>query len=197
MRLILIVLIALTSYMVYAQDAGLYEAEDIETFAYVGEGWAQVIDGDYVVMESSQIGDSVSLDFNGSSIILYRSLHAVSGSTVEACIDESCATFTNAATINMARVPIAYVVSGTSPHSLTLTNLDGNIFQLDNVLIMPDDELHQIASPDPSKYFFALDSGRVVAIDFTISGGDIATIIFIVFLSVIMFAVFVTVRANA
>lgn len=199
MRLILSVFIILiSSFTVFAQEVeqGLYEAENLDVFNYVGSGWTQVIDGDYVVMESVEIDDSVSLEFNGGSIIIFRSLHAISGAMIEACIDSDCSTFSNAAAIDMARIPIAFSVSGTSPHSMTLTNLDGNFFQFDNVIVLPDDELQSISAPDPSKQFFALDGGRVVSVDFSISGGDIAAIIFLAFNATVLFALFVTVRSN-
>ena len=170
---------------VFAQALpGLHESESAD-FAYTGTGWIQVVDGDYSVMESSVIDDSVSLEFEGASLIIYRELLPVADTPaiVEICIDDSCANIANTANENQRRVPISFVANGASPHVLTISNTDGGVFRLDYVIVMPDDELQSIIVPSPSVHFLTLESGRVVAIDFSISGGDIITGVFLAFLS--------------
>ena len=164
---------------------GLFQAETATEFAYSGTGWVQIVDGDYVVMESSVLGDSVSLEFEGATIIIYREilLLADNPATVEICIDGDCTNITNLSSENQRRVPVSFATSGASPHSLTITNTDGGLFRLDYIIVMPDNDLLTTTSPSPSMDFLTLDSGRVVAVDFSITGGEITLSIFMAFLS--------------
>ena len=54
--------------------AGLHQTENNADVSYTGAGWSTVIDGDYSYMQSSQVGDLMSLEFNGSSIVLFRDM---------------------------------------------------------------------------------------------------------------------------
>lgn len=188
-----LLLLTLTFFMMshYGQaqtspaNAGLHEAESAPEFAFTGTGWVQVVDGDYVVMESSDLGDEVSFEFNGASIILFRELLLVEDSpaVVEVCLDAICTPLSNEATELQVRVPIAFFADGASPHHLTISNTDGGIFRLDYLIVMPENDLEAIAAPAPSTVFMSLESGQVVAVDFSITGGEIAQIIFLALLS--------------
>lgn len=185
-RLFVFLLIMTIASRTLAQaDSGLHEAESAIDFAYTGLGWLQIVDNDYVVMESSVLDDSASLEFVGSSVVIYRELLPLidNPATIEICLDSICTSISNLATENQKRVPISFATSGASPHNLTLTNLDGGVFRLDYVLVMPNEELQTINSPSPSLHYFTLESGRVVSVDFSISGGDITLSIFLAFLS--------------
>lgn len=190
---LLCLIITIASRTLAQADTGLHEAESALDFAYTGSGWLQIVDSDYVVMESSILSDSVSLEFVGSSVVIYRELLPLidNPATVEICLDAICTSISNLANELQKRVPISFVASGTSPHELTLTNSDGGIFRLDYVLILPEEELHPINSPSPSRQYFTLESGRIVSVDFNISGGDITTIIFLSFLSALSMYKFV------
>jgi hypothetical protein len=181
---LLIITIATASY---AQvEGGLYQAEDTSTFTYSGTGWTQIVSGDYSYMESIDLNDSVELEFTGSSIIIYRDLlpELSSPAEVEVCIDASCTNVSNesGALTEQRSVPIAFF-SDSIPATLTITNLDGGNFHFDYLIVMPGDELHSIIAPEPSVHYLTLESGRIVAVDFKISGGDIVTTVFLSFLS--------------
>lgn len=166
-------------------NAGLFEAETAPEFAYSGTGWVQVVDGDYVVMESSEIGDEITFEFEGSSIIIFRELLLLADSpaTIEICLDSICSMVTNEASEYQRRVPVSFFAEGASPHSLNISNQDGGIFRIDFVIVMPEDDLTTAAVPSPSMHFLTLESGQIIAVDFSISGGEIAQIIFLAFLS--------------
>ena len=182
----------MTAGLVSAQaEAGLYQAAD-PLFTYTG-AWVEVIDGDYVVMESNTAADSASFEFDGSAIILYRELFAASGATFEVCIDDECATITSSATADMRHIPVSYNTTGADPHTLTLENIDGGLFRLEYVIVIPPDDLNMLQSPNPSIQYFQLGS-RVVGVDFVITGGDIALIILLAFLSVVLLCLVLIVR---
>lgn len=318
-------------------QSGLYEAEDYSRFTYTGSGWVELVDGDYIVMESSQAGDLVEFSFIGTDVILYRELiddpiddattggspngtgitsgnasngfndvnsdwvewsSSYSGDTIgytfpspkavtrftirarnsfshraprdfnleyfdgsswqlaesytgytswlngetktftvenfflsdqwrlawvnsndasflsiseiemftrtsgtmRVCIDALCTSVTNTSSQRQINMPVAFSTTGSS-HTLSIENLDGGTFRLNHVLILSstgesgsDPILPETIAPDPSRHHFVLDSGRVVALDFVISGGDIATIILLVFLSSIVVFMFMNAR---
>lgn len=170
---------------------GQHEAESSPDFTYEGTGWSQVVDGDYVVMESNEAGDVILFQFDGASISIFRTLFVSDGAMVGVCIDGdgSCTTITNHASgIEMPRIPVSYWVSddAPSPHMLTLTNLDGGRFQIDSIMVFSAPSLPELqeipAVLSPTVEYFTLD-GRVVGLDFIITGGDIAVVIFLAFLS--------------
>ena len=182
-------------------EVGLYQAEDYSVFTYSGTGWTEVVNGDYIRMRSTDIGDSVSFDFTGSSIIIYRNLLSTLPPTVDVCIDTTCTSLDNAASADVASYPAAFLSTGQAA-TLTITNTDGRNFYFDYVIVMPvqdagggtgsgGSQLQTIYAPEPSMYYLSLESGRVVGIDFSISGGEIAISIFLAFLSTISLANFV------
>lgn len=336
---LLMTLFALTTAVVDAH--GLYQAEDYDYFTYSGSGWVQVVDGGYVVMESTQAGDSVSFPFVGSDVIIYREMvttgssitNALVGGTASAesqsgsyvddnafdndvntfwsatkvvtwikydlgegnslspsiasitsrplypnqtprdfsiegsnddtnwtslasftnqidwiagetrtypltstgyryfrlsitanngggsssvaefalsagindvsiCVDALCTSVLNQSFVNRIDQPIAFDVEQGS-HTLTMTNVSGNTFRFNYVIVLAavvsegggsDPILPETIAPDPSRHYFTLDSGRVVAIDFVLSGGDITTIILLAFLSSVTVYRFVAAR---
>jgi len=199
-RLLIALLIFTIANITLAQvDSGLYQAEDYSVFTYSGTGWFQLVDGDYVRMRSTDSGDSVSFQFTGSSIIIYRRLRPSGASVVDVCIDSVCTSVSNYAATARDDVPIAFVSTG-NVATLTMTNTNGGVFTFNYVIVMPVEgtsssgsgsELQTIYAPEPSMYYLSLESGRIVGIDFSISGGDIVIGVFLAFLSTIALANFV------
>lgn len=326
----------LASYKTVDAQSGLYEAEDYSRFTYSGSGWSQLIDGDYITLESSQLNDRVDMSFTGSSVILYReigisnnvlqsgapsassaistlpnlldgnvatswvpifpntwlmytlpsssiitqySITAQAGNShplsrmprswlleyyngsswetadtvtdqigwfdgetrfftvsqnnssnqwritftenngdpnwiaigefamfsdrVRVCVGALCNSFSNSSSERRIDIPVAFS-SEEGTHTLSITNLAGGLFRLNNIIVMSSTEsdgsplpaplLEETIAPDPSRHHFVLDSGRVVALDFVISGGDIATSILLVFLSSITVFMFMNGR---
>lgn len=166
----------LAAATVIAQTAaltpGLHEAESVPlTPYYSGAGWAQVVDGDYSVMESSDTADSVSFTASGSQIILYRELLTTGGAQAEICVDAICTTFTSVSSIDQRGVPIAFPLEDES--EVTITNLDGGLLRLDSFLILAPSELSELSAPDPARQHVTLADGSIAAFDRTLSGGDV------------------------
>lgn len=179
----LITAVAISLLLVIRTSAQYLDASSDPVFAFSGD-WVQLVDGDYSVMESSTIGDAVSIEFAGSSVIIYRELLTAGAALVEICLDGVCSTISNTSvSADQQRVPVSFATTGASPHTMTLTNVDGGTFRLSAVLVLPDDELLSNSAPAPSVQYLTLESGRVVAVDFSATAGDIALFIVLAFLA--------------
>lgn len=154
---------------------GLWEAES-ETLLpyYTGEGWVQVVDGDYQMMESTAVEDSVSFPVSGSQLVIYRELLSEGAATAEICIDSACTSLTSESSIDQRSVPIAYPVEDGS--EVTITNVDGGTLRLDSFLLLSRSELHEQPAPDPAREYVVLPDGTLAAVDRTLTGGEIVQI---------------------
>lgn len=155
---------------------GLTEAESAPLLPYfTGSGWAQIVDGAYSVMESSEIADSVSFTVSGGAqLVIYRELLAADSAVAEVCIDGGCETFTNSSSADQRGVPIAYAVADES--EVEITNTDGGLLRIDAFLLIAPSEVLEVAAPDPSRAYSTLADGSIAAIDRTLSGGEVVLI---------------------
>jgi len=164
---------------VTAQDdvllPGLYEAESesLQPY-YAGEGWVQVIDGAYSVMETTTQGDSVSFIVSGSQLVIYRELLAIDGATAEICVNELCTSFSSISSTDQKGAPIAFPVEADA--TVTITH-DSGTLRLDSFLLLAGpDELGTVPAPDPATEYVVLADGTIAAVDRRISGGEVVQI---------------------
>lgn len=168
---------------------GYYAAETTADLVYTGDGWVQLVDGDYVVMESTQQADEVAFQFTGGQLVIYRDLLAEGAAAMELCIDAVCTTITSSGSGDQRSVPVAFSVDNADAmHDVTLTNMDGGIFRLDAILIIAGEGLDATTAPSPTLHFVQIGD-HTAAVDWTISGGDVVTIAF-------LFAVFTVLLAQ-
>lgn len=174
--LIFLTLIAFVS-AVNAQDApvlitGLTELESSDLVTgFSGAGWSVVIDGDYSVMESSEVGDSFVFEVGlGDQLILYRELLSAGGGEMEICVDSLCGSFSSVSTIDQRGAMLALeAADGTS---VSIENLDGGLIRLDAILILDAPELNPLVI-DPTVELSVLPGGEVVGIDRVIDGAQV------------------------
>lgn len=179
-RLLIILCFAILSVIPVTAELnpGFYQAEDqtLTDLVYTGTGWTQLVDGDYVVMDSTEQADELAFQFSGRQLVLYRDLLASDSALMQICIDAICSTFTSASTEDQRSVPIAYAVDDPSAvYDVTVTNTDGGTFRLDALLIIDGQVLAEVDPPSPTVQYTQIGD-YVAAVDWTISGGDLLTI---------------------
>lgn len=173
----------------YAQEPpiqpGLYEAESVALQPYYsGSGWVQVVDGDYIVMETATAEDSVSFIASGSQIVIYRELLALDGATAEICVDELCTAFTSISSTDQRGVPSAYPIEDGSTITVTL---ESGTLRLDRFMIWPlAGELSELPPPNPALEYVTLADGTIATVERSIRGGEIVQIALMAALTALM-----------
>lgn len=194
MKHFLTILIALCATAVHAQDSlspGLYEAESAALqSSYAGAGWVQIVDGAYSVMESSEVGDSVSFTVaNTRQLVIYRDLLTTNGAIAQVCINALCGAFSNTSSTAQRGVAVAYPVN--DGDTVSITNTDGELLRLDSFLLLSAPELTEVPAPDPARRYVVLADGTLAAVDQVLSGGDLLIIGFLAAIATLLIAVLV------
>lgn len=162
----------------HAQAAAYFEAEDNTAFTYVGSSWVQLVDGATTVMQSTAVDETISLTFEGGSVIIYRNLFATGAALAEICIDALCTSLQNDASADQKRVPASFAADGAGQQTLTIRNLDGGTLAIDAVLVLAGATLPMLASVPEAEYL-VLSSGRAASIRYEVTAGEIAIVMFL------------------